>query len=104
MFDRFTADARQAIVASQEAARAQGHDRIGTRHLRAALQGRALEGAADEHAALARLGLGAVDARLVEEPPPIPFDDDVKSCLVQALELAGDGPVGLDQLRQAVPD
>jgi hypothetical protein len=40
---------------------------------------------------LERLGLSDVDQRMVEAPPPIPFDDDVKRVLVDALERVGDG-------------
>ncbi|HUP99125.1 MAG TPA: hypothetical protein VM093_01565 [Aeromicrobium sp.] len=103
MFERFTADAQHVVVVAQEVARTQGYSQICLGHLRAAVAGEELsDGQPPEASVLERLGLSDVDQRMVEPPPPIPFDDEVKRVLVDALERAGDGSVGLTHLQQAL--
>ena len=58
MFERFTAEARQAVVDAQAAARALGHDWIGCEHLLLGLAGRSGTPVAD---ALASLGAGRAE-------------------------------------------
>jgi hypothetical protein len=102
MFDRLTPEAQAAVIDAQETARAHAHHRIGPEYLRSALQGEGPVPRADEHESLARLGMAEVDAALQEPPPPIPFDEEVKDCLIRALELAGDGEVGVGHLLAAL--
>jgi len=60
MFEQFTAEAREIVVAAQDAARELGHDRIGCEHLLLALADGAGAPAAD---ALAQLGAGSMELR-----------------------------------------
>jgi ATP-dependent Clp protease ATP-binding subunit ClpA len=60
MFERFTADARQAVVDAQTEARTLGHDRIGCEHLLLGLSRRPGTPAAD---ALGSLGAGLNELR-----------------------------------------
>ena len=114
MLARFTPNARRAVVAAQEAARALGHDHVGSDHL---LLGVLLQEGAPIAGQLAERGLTAEKAREAverrrgrgEESPAgrIPFDPAAK----QALELAlresvklGHTHVGCEHLALGVLD
>jgi ATP-dependent Clp protease ATP-binding subunit ClpA len=60
MFERFTKDAREVVVRSQEEARELGHDHIGTEHVLLAMLG---QGTSEAAASLAAFGLGLDDMR-----------------------------------------
>ncbi|GHG79128.1 Clp protease N-terminal domain-containing protein [Streptomyces griseocarneus] len=76
MFERFTKDARAAIVSAQEEARALGHGRIGPGHL---LLGVATQSGAPGMTTLARLGAtpeALRSALSAAGTPAAPFDEE----------------------------
>lgn len=72
MFNRFTKDARVAVVEAQEEARMLGHARIGTEHLLLAIAGHA---AAPVGTTLARFGVTAEGCRAAFDPAPASASD-----------------------------
>jgi ATP-dependent Clp protease ATP-binding subunit ClpC len=95
MFERLTLPARQAVVQAQEAARAVGHEQIGTEHLLIALAG---DPAGIATKALTALGISqdtvrrqVLEASGVHPPAPdasIPFTPEVKKALELSLREA----------------
>lgn len=79
MFNRFTKDARIAVVEAQEEARALGHTRIGTEHLLMAITGLA---GAPVGTTLGRFGVTTEGCRTAFDPESAPaasdghFDED----------------------------
>ena len=104
MFDTFSPDAQSAIVQAQELAREHGYSLIGLQHLRAAVTPQREAHRLSEHEVLERIGLHATDAALVEQPPPIPFDDDVKACLIRVVTLAEGEVVTTEHLERALSE
>ena len=113
MFDRFTEEARQVIVLSQEEARGLGHSHIGTEHLLLGLIG---EGAGPASRAFANLHvtLDAARAQVVADVPPsaespgsrqLPFTPRAKGTLEGALRQAlgrGHDYIGTEHLLLAL--
>jgi ATP-dependent Clp protease ATP-binding subunit ClpA len=97
MFERFTEDAREAVVVAQEQARALRHSWIGTEHLLLGVAGK--ENAAASRI-LRRLGL---DARTIREDVVrlIGIGGDFDDRDEEALRTLG---IDLDQVRRAVED
>lgn len=95
MFERFTAQARRAIVLAQEQARRFDHDHVGTEHL---LLGLIWQGDGTAAMTLTSLGIGLDDARRQVEQvvqrgprPPvghIPFTDHAQQVLNLSLREA----------------
>ncbi|MFI0909208.1 Clp protease N-terminal domain-containing protein [Streptomyces abikoensis] len=93
MFERFTKDARTAVVDAQEEARALGHARIGTEHLLVAIAGRTGAPAA---ATLARFGVTAESCRAAFDPAPAASDGHFDEDDAEALRAFG---IDLDAVR-----
>jgi ATP-dependent Clp protease ATP-binding subunit ClpA len=100
MFDRFTPEARETVVAAQEEARLMRHGHVGTEHLLVALAGEpeiAALGLDRERAraeVVKTVGLGDVDS---EQRGEIPFTAAAKEALGDALGEAM--RLGHDQIR-----
>ena len=119
MFERLTLPARQAVVQAQEAARAVGHEQIGTEHLLIALVG---DPAGIATKALTALGISqdtvrrqVLEATGVHPPTPdasIPFTPEAKKALELSLREAlslghthiGTGHLLLGLITQGVGD
>src|SRR5829696_9114198 len=113
MYDRFTEEARQVIVLSQEEARGLGHGHIGTEHLLLGLIG---EGAGPASRAFVKLDVTADAARaqVVADVPPsaespgsrqLPFTPRAKGTLEGALRQAiglGHAHIGTEHLLLAL--
>lgn len=86
MFERFTRDARNAVVAAQDAARELGHEWVGCEHLLLGLASQTGTPAAD---ALASLGLGPdrLRAMVVEVVGPCPDQPDSEALGVLGIDL-----------------
>src|SRR5438034_673160 len=97
MFERFTDDARQAVVVAQEQARALRHSWIGTEHLLLGVAGRETAAASR---VLRRLGL---DAQTIRDDVVriIKIGGDFDDRDEKALRTLG---IDLDEVRQAVED
>lgn len=95
MFERFAAEARQAVVAAQDAARELGHDYVGCEHLLLGVTERGGTPAADT---LASLGAGPAELRAA-------VLDVVGPCVdrpdVDALRVLG---IDLDEVRRRVEE
>src|SRR3954447_14230053 len=113
MFERFTEEARRALVLAEKEARGLGHGYIGTEHLLLGLIG---EGAGPAGRAFAKFDvrLGAARAQVAADVPPsdeppghrrLPFTPRAKGTLEgalrQALEL-GHGHIGTEHLLLAL--
>ncbi|GAA2450462.1 Clp protease N-terminal domain-containing protein [Streptomyces macrosporus] len=94
MFERFTRQARAAVVGAQQEARGLGHDWIGTEHLLIALLRRPDEPGA---ATLARLGLDAESARTAVERMTGRGGDGVGEEDAEALRALG---IDLEEVRR----
>ena len=103
MFERFTGDAREAVVTAQEQARKLGHDFIGTEHVLLALL------AHDDSAIAAALRDSGVDAeyvrgeiiRRVGPRPPAQSFADAEEEDAAALKAIG---IDLDAVRRAIEE
>jgi Antitoxin FitA-like, ribbon-helix-helix/Clp amino terminal domain, pathogenicity island component len=81
VFTRFTAEARQAVVAAQEEARALGHDHVGTDHLLLGVLARSHPARAEK--IRTRMAPGDADVR-----GQIPFTPEAKRALELGLRAA----------------
>src|SRR3954463_7307656 len=113
MFERFTEEARRALVLAEKEARGLGHGYIGTEHLLLGLIG---EGAGPAGRAFAKLDvtLAAARAQVAADVPPsdeppghrqLPFTPRAKRTLEGALRQAlrlGHGHIGTEHLLLAL--
>ncbi len=99
MFERFSKDARAAVVGAQEEARTLGHARIGTEHLLLAVVGRT---GAPGATTLARLGITpeACRAAIASTAPP-PGDGHFDEDDAEALRVFG---IDLEAVRGRAED
>lgn len=111
MFERFTADARQAVVLAQEEARALSHNYVGTEHLLLALTrdagiaGRALTGLDVTRDAAHEQVLNIIGRGFNAPTGHIPFTPDAKEVLELAFKLAlniGHNYIGAEHLALAL--
>ncbi|HEX9089553.1 MAG TPA: Clp protease N-terminal domain-containing protein [Arthrobacter sp.] len=111
MFERFTADARQAVVLAQEEARALSHNYVGTEHLLLALTrdsgiaGRALTGLDVTRDAVREQVMTIIGPGFNAPMGHIPFTPDAKKVLELAFIMAlniGHNYIGAEHLGLAL--